>query len=30
MKWSEKWDTVRKDNKIVSHTLIRQENVCFV
>ena len=30
IKWSEKLDTVRKDNKIVSHTLIKLKNICFV
>ena len=30
IKWSEKLDTVRKDNKTVSHTLIRLKNICFV
>ena len=26
----QKLDTVRKDNKTVSHTLIRLKNICFV
>ena len=30
IKWSEKLDIVRKDNKTVSHTLIRPKNICFV
>ena len=30
IKWIEKLDTVRKDNKTVSHTFIRLKNVCFV
>ena len=30
IKWSEKLDKVRKDNKTVSHTLITPKNICFV
>ena len=30
IKWSKTLDTVRKDDKIVSHTLITPKNVSFV